>query len=43
MRLGHYLADRDRAAADRYRDEIRAKGYVVEDRQAGPLVKAVDG
>ena len=34
---------KDWAAADRYRDEIRAKGYVVEDRQAGPLVKAVDG
>jgi cysteinyl-tRNA synthetase len=32
---------RDWAAADRYRDEIREKGYVVEDRQEGPLVKAI--
>ncbi|MBZ0269263.1 cysteine--tRNA ligase [bacterium] len=31
---------KDWAAADRYRDAIREKGYVVEDRADGPLVKA---
>ncbi|MFN8178542.1 MAG: cysteine--tRNA ligase [bacterium] len=33
---------RNWAVADRLRDGIRARGYVVEDRQEGPLVKAVE-
>jgi cysteinyl-tRNA synthetase len=33
---------RNWAVADRLRDGIRARGFVVEDRQEGPLVKAVE-
>jgi cysteinyl-tRNA synthetase len=33
---------RDWAAADGYRDRIREKGFVVEDRPDGPLLKIAD-
>ena len=33
---------RNWAVADHVRNQIRARGYVVEDRQEGPLVKAVE-
>jgi len=34
-------ADRDFAAADRLRDEIRARGWLVEDTAKGPLLRRV--
>jgi len=33
---------RDWGSADRYRDELRSRGWVVEDRAEGPLVKSAD-